>query len=375
MENHHPPAAGGLRLILDIARQRLQSQQLTSPKFVEPEAVLSWLVAIQAQDYAGAKWSLGLRLPDIWEREVELAIAEAKTLRTWAMRGTLHFVAPRDIRWLLTLLAPRIIAGNARRYKELELDEQTVARSNAVIVKALAGGQRLARPELVAVLEQAGIATTGQRTPYLLQRAALALLICQGVMRGKHPTYFLLDELVPPAKSLTREEALAELAHRYFTSRGPATLKDFIWWSGLSSADAGVGLVAVKARLAQVSIGGRSYWLSDSSLEERPSDARLLHLLPGFDEYLLSYQDRSAVMDVPRLRALTPANGMLPPTLVWDGRVVGTWKRTFQNKGAVLITAIPYAPMDAVQWPELVAAARKYGEFLGLAVELVETLI
>ncbi|NTV15747.1 MAG: winged helix DNA-binding domain-containing protein [Desulfobulbaceae bacterium] len=359
--------------MLAIPRQRLHSQQMVATKFRHPAEVLAWMGAIQAQDYPGAKWSLGLRLPNSREQEIEQALAEAKILRTWAMRGTLHFVAPRDIRWLLTLLAPRIIAGNARRYQELELDGPTFGRSNAVIVKALAGGQRLARPELVAVLEQAGISTAGQRTPYLLQRAALELLIGQGVMRGKHPTYFLLEELVPPAKFLSREEALAELAHRYFTSRGPATLKDFIWWSGLSSVDAAAGLAAVKAQLAQLAIGGRSYWLSGSSPDEKPSKARL-HLLPGFDEYLLSYQDRSAVMDWPQLRRLTPANGMLPPTLVWDGRVVGIWKRVYKKKGTVVITAKPYAKLVADERQSLVAAARQYGEFLGLDVELEVTL-
>jgi len=329
--------------------------------------------AIQAQDYAGAKWSVGLRLPQSLDRDVEQAIAEAKILRTWAMRGTLHFVAPEDIRWLLELLAPRIIAGNARRYHELELDERTFGRSNAVIVQALAS-QRLARPALVAALEQAGIATAGQRTPYLLQRAALSRLICQGVMRGNNPTYFLLDEFVPRAKALCRDEALAELTLRYFTSRGPATIKDFIWWSGLASADASAGLAAVKEQLARESIDGQTYWLPRALPEIRPSLARL-HLLPGFDEYLLSYQDRSTVMDVPRLRGLTPANGMLPPTIVWDGRVVGTWKRTFKKKGTVAINAKPYAKLGAGERQALVATSRQYGEFLGMSAELDETQI
>lgn len=244
-----------------------------------------------------------------------------------------------------------------------------------MIVEALAGGKRLDRPALVAALEQAGIATAGQRTPYLLQRAALELLIGQGVMRGNHPTYFLLDELLPQAKALSRDEALAELTLRYFTSRGPATLKDFIWWSGLASAEASAGLAAVKEQLVQASLDGQSYWLPPRSPEGlRPSVGRL-HLLPGFDEYLLSYQDRSAVMEVQRLRGLTPANGMLPPTIIWDGRVVGTWKRTFNKKGAVLITAKPYAKLGAGERQELIATAQRYGEFLGLSAELDETQI
>ena len=372
MENHRAPAAVGLNGMLAIPRQRLQSQQLVDTKLTQPGEVVRWLVAIQAQDYAGAKWSVGLRLPQSLERDVEQAIAEAKILRTWAMRGTLHFVAPQDIRWLMELLAPRIIAGNARRYRELELDDRTFGRSNAVIVEALAGGKRLDRPALVAALEQAGIATVGQRTPYLLQRAALSRLICQGVMRGSHPTYFLLDELLPQAEALPRQEALAELALRYFTSRGPAAIEDFIWWSGLSATEAKAGLAAVKALLVKTAVAGQTYWLPPHSAEEiRPRAARL-YLFPGFDEYLLSYQDRSAVMDVKRLRALTPANGMLPPTIVWAGRVIGTWKRTFKKKGTVFISPKPYDPLNAAGKQALVAAAQRYGEFLGMSVELDE---
>jgi hypothetical protein len=232
----------------------------------------------------------------------------------------------------------------------------------------LQGGNQLDRPQLVAVLEKHGISAAGQRAPYLLQRAALARLICQGVMRGKNPTFFLLDELIPKTQPLTREEALAELARRYFTSRGPATIRDYIWWSGLSSADANLGLDSVKSRLIQETREGRVTWLARSRKKTTTTPITAC-LLPGFDEYLLSYQDRSASMDVKRLRTLTPSNGMLPPTMAINGRVAGTWKRKFKKDKAV-ITLKPFIPLSAAEQRGVLTAAHRYGDFLEMAVEV-----
>lgn len=348
----------------NIALQRLHGQLLAKTTFKRPGDIVAWLGALQAQDYAGAKWSIGLRSLEITEAAVEQAIADKKILRTWAMRGTLHFVSPTDIRWLLELLAPRIIAKNVRRYRELELDERTFARSNDVIAKALQNGKPQDRPALVAILEKKGISTAGQRTPYLLQRASLDRIIYQGVMRSNNPTFLLLDDLPSKTKPLKRDEALAELALRYFRSRGPATIQDFVWWSGLLNVDANAGLDAIKSALAQETIEGRVYWLP-RSLSKTVKPPTTAHLLPGFDEYLLSYQDRSASMDVKRLRALVPANGMLPPTIVINGRVVGTWNRTFK-KGAVVIAVKPFTRLAELEERSFAAAAKRYGEFLGM---------
>jgi hypothetical protein len=353
---------------LNIAVRRLHSQQLERPQLKKPGEVVAWLVAAQAQDYAGAKWSIGLRLPGSTDASIEQAIANKTIVRTWALRGTLHFVAAADIRWLLALVAPRVIAGNARRYRELELDEQMLARSNAVLSRALRTGKPLTRTALFVVLQQNGISTQGQRGVYMLQRASLDGLICQGVMRGKDPTFMPLDASFPKIKKMRRDEALAELARRYFTSRGPATLQDFVWWSGLSTAEASAGLEAVKSRLAHESFDGRTYWLSRSrpAIHDRSPTT---YLLPGFDEYLLSYKDRSASLDVPRYNRLTPPNGMLPSTIVIDGRVVSTWKRTLK-KDSVVIAAHPFAALTAAEGRAFAVAAHRYGEFLGRSVVL-----
>jgi hypothetical protein len=352
----------------EIANQRLFIQQLTQKRFEQPGEVASWLVALQGQDYAGAKWSLGLRLPGSTEANIERAIAERDIVRTWALRGTLHFLAAADVRWMLALLSGRLIAGSARRNRQLELDEPTLARSSDLLAQAVGGGAQRSRAELFSILEQNGISTTGQRGYHMLHRASLEGLLCQGLTQEKKPIFFALEELPGSAKTLERDEALAELAGRYFTSRGPATLPDFVWWSGLSTLEARAGLEAVRSKLGNETIDDQTYWFSPS--EPKPKESLPgIHLLPGFDEYLLAYKDRRASLDVPNYKRLTPTNGMLPATIVSAGRVIGTWKRTFKRDTAV-ITPSPFEALGSEESEALIVAAKYYGEFLGMRVSV-----
>lgn len=218
--------------VSDVSLYRLYSQKISVPQQKTPKEILSWLGAIQAQDYTGAKWSLGLRLQNATEIDIEQSLREKHILRTWLMRGTLHFVTSEDVHWMLSLLAPKIIASCARRYRELELDTQTLLNTNKLLERALQNNLS-SRTEILKFLNQNGISTMGQRAAYILQRASLDRIICQNVLIRNTPNYILLDSL-PKAKTLNRDEALSELAKRYFTSRGPANLQDFVWWSGLS---------------------------------------------------------------------------------------------------------------------------------------------
>ena len=227
---------------MNIALSRLVNQGIACPTFAQPGAVVDWLGALQAQDYDGALWSIGLRMVSATKPSVEQALAERTIVRTWPMRGRLHFVAARDARWLLALLTPRVIAQTAGRYRQLELNEAIFARSKEVFAKALQGGKQLTREALQQLLEQTGIATTGQRGYHILVRAAQDGLICFGVPRGKQQTFALLDEWVPPAPSLAGDAALAELTRRYFVSHGPATVQDLMRWAGLTAAEAKTGL-------------------------------------------------------------------------------------------------------------------------------------
>jgi Winged helix DNA-binding domain len=282
------------------------------------------------------------------------------------MRGTLHFVAASDLRWLLALVAPRVIARNARRYSELGLDERTLSRSNAVLADALQGGKRLERSELLSALEHRGISTRGQRAAYMLQRASLDGLICQGVVRRNNPTYVLIEEWLPETRAMQPGEAVAELARRYFTSRGPATLQDFVWWSGLRTADARAGLEEIQAHLVQETIGGKTYWLSRPMPENHSTS---VYLLPAFDEYLLGYRDRGASLDPAHAKALNAGGGMLSPVIVEGGQVVGTWKRAFK-KDAAVIEVTTFAPLSEAGERALGAAAERYGRFVGMPVSV-----
>ncbi len=221
----------------DIVYRRLANQQIARPKYRTPHEMVAWLGAMQAQDYLGALWAIGLRLANAAEADIEQAIANRTIVRTWPLRGTLHFVAALDIRWMLELLAPRVIASGRRRQQQLELDDKIIGRIRTVFVRALQGGKQLTRDEMYALLESARISSAGQRGYHILWRLAHEGIICCGARKGKQPTFTLLAEWVPNAKSLKRDEALAELTRRYFTGHGPATLQDFVWWSGLRVSD------------------------------------------------------------------------------------------------------------------------------------------
>src|SRR6266566_6659485 len=296
---------------LDIAHRRLHNQHITRRMLETPQALVEWMGAVQAQDFAAAKWALGLRLPGVTDDDIEQAFTDGTILRTHVMRPTWHFVSPADIRWLLALTAPRVNAGNASWYRRLELDDALFIRSNAVLAKALQGGKQLTRAELVSVLQRAGIATDElQRFSYIIMRAELDGIVCSGARRGRQFTYALLDERAPQAMTLDRHEALAEVASRYFTSRGPATLQDFVWWSGLTVADARTGLEMVTSQLMHEVVDGQEYWFSTSTSPAKDL-SQSVYLLPNYDEYIVGYTDRSAIFDASHTQHLDARGNVL----------------------------------------------------------------
>jgi hypothetical protein len=348
----------------DIARHRLHNQQLERTGLHTPGEVVAWLGAVQSQDYAGAKWALGLRLHGVSDAGVEQAFVEGTILRTHVMRPTWHLVTPADIRWILALTAPRVNAANATMYRRFELDDGLFLRSNAALARALEGGRQLTRAELARVLGQAGIVAQGIRLGYILHRAELDGIVCSGPRRGKQFTYALLDERAPQARTLARDEALAELTTRFFTSHGPALLRDFAWWSGLTQADARAGLDMTRSNWVQEVVDGRTYWLPPS-LPAAEDSSPTAYLLPPYDEYTIAYKDHSAILDPACLQQARTAvyGGMI----VIDGQVVGNWKRIF-SRGAVVIEPSPFAPLTPAQDQAFAAAARRYGEFLEMPV-------
>jgi len=350
---------------LDIAHQRLHNQGLSSQDLKKPGEVVKWLGAVQAQDYYGAKWALGQRTKSLTDGDVEKAFSDGQILRTHVMRPTWHFVTPADIRWLLRLTAPRVNVACSHYYRKLELDESVFRRSNKALARALQGGKHLTRETLRTVIQRAGIASDDLlRSTYLILRAELDGLICSGPRIGKQFTYGLLDERVPQGKALGNDEALAELTRRYFTSHGPATASDFIWWSGLTATDVKKGLEIVKRDLVKEVVDSKTFWLSSSTTTMKRA-SRDVFLLPGFDEYLIAYADRSAVIDPKYSKRPTRENFVFNSIIVWDGRLVGTWNRKIE-KTSVTITLSPLAPFSKTQTLAIAEAARRYGEFLGM---------
>lgn len=353
--------------LTDIATRRLRNQRIAGTGFDQPGSVVAWMGAVQAQDYLGALWALGIRTKGAREEAIEQAIADRTVVRTWPMRGTLHFVAPADIRWMLALLTPRVIAGQRGRHRQLALDQAVFDRSRDLLTRVLEGGRQLTRDALYEILEAAGISTAGQRGIHILARLAQDGLLCFAARQGKQQTFALLEEWVPPARTLERDEALAELAGRYFTSHGPATVQDFTWWSGLTVADAKRGIELAGERLDREAIDGQEYWLSAAEPGPGPAagpPSPTAWLLPPFDEYTVAYKDRSAVLD-PTLGKLMSINGIFYPVIVLDGRVAGTWKRTIK-KGSVVITLSPFASLKKKELQAVAAAAERYGAFLGM---------
>jgi hypothetical protein len=322
--------------------------------------------AVQAQDYPGALWAVGLRVKNATVEDIEQAIADRKIVRTWPLRRTLHFVAPTDVRWILHYVTPRAIANSRWLFQQFELDDIALGYCTELVTKALQDGKRLTRPEIYKVLEAGGIATTNLRGLHILVWLAQKSIICFGGRDGKQHTFVLIDEWVPQGRMPERDEALAELAGRYFTSHGPASLQDFIWWSGLTTAEARAAVELAKSRLAQETIDGQTYWLS-ASLSSATEPSPTAHLLPAYDEYTVAYKDRSAVLNPLYAKQKNAGNGIFFPTIVIDGQIVGTWKPAFK-KDSIVITLNYFAKLNEAQSRAVAKAANDYGKFFGAPV-------
>ncbi|HEU4783912.1 MAG TPA: winged helix DNA-binding domain-containing protein [Ktedonobacterales bacterium] len=351
----------------DIGLRRLSQQRLIGQRFATPAEVVGWLGAVQSQEYLGAIWSLGMRMAGAATDDmIERAFTEGAILRTHVMRPTWHFVAPADIRWLLELTAPRIKATIAYYDRQHGLDDALYARCDEIIARTLEGGKHLTRAEIGKALAEAGIVVEGQRLGHVIFHAELDAVVCSGPRRGKQFTYALLAERAPTAKTLPRDEALAELTRRYFTSHGPATARDFAWWSGLTMADVRAGLKMVGSDLSHEEIAGQTYWFP-ALLSPVVEPSEVAFLLPTYDELLVGYHGFGA--------ALTGGRGngertTFSATIVIGGRVVGNWRRTI-TRGAAVVELAPFVPLTASQREAVIAAAARFGAFLGMSVEIV----
>jgi hypothetical protein len=355
-------------MIAAIAERRLRSQRITDAGLRRPADVVAWLGAIQAQEYEAAKWAIGLRMQDgAGDAGIECAFGEGRILRTHVLRPTWHFVTPSDIQWMLELTAPRVKQVMSSYDRRLELDARTLARGIGVIERALGGRRYLTRTELGDRLQRAGLTMAGQRLAHVVMHAELEGVICSGPRRGKQFTYALLAERAPDALRLSRDEGLATLARHFFRSHGPATIRDFVWWSGLTTTDAKRAVDVVKARREEVE--GRTYWTIGRAPRGATRD-RLVQLLPIYDEYLVAYRDREAVPHGPPMLAPGSRDPVtFQHALVIAGQVAGTWRPT-RDVRSVRIRATPLRRLTGPERRALSEAARRYERFLSVPVEL-----
>jgi hypothetical protein len=349
-----------------LVRLRLAGQCIAGPRCGKPEEAVVRLAAVQAQDYLGALWAIGLRCRDAAQTDVERSLARRAIVRTWPLRGTLHFVASADVRWMLELTQARVLAGNAKRYRDLGLDAAVFSRARTIFMKALRGGGAITREAMFALLKKKGISPAGQRGFHILGRLALEGMLCFGAREGKQHTFVLLDEWAPSSRSMSRAEAVTELARRYFLGHGPATVQDFSWWSGLTASESRIGLEGARSNLAREMIDGAEHWMAPNApAASVPRSSAVL--LPPFDELLVGYKDRSAVVDPAYTERLS---ALLSPTIFVDGSVAGTWKRAVKTR-TVEVSMSPFQKLSASALRAVSKAAARYGRFIGGEAVLV----
>jgi hypothetical protein len=353
-----------------IAGRRLHASGLLGRRPGSLDEAVGRLGAVQSQDYPGAAWGLAQRVGDRTLVDVTARYDRGSILRTHAMRPTWHFVLPGDIRALQALTGPRVHARNASMYRRLEIDDRaTRSRCRRALVTALRDGHEKTRAELSGALGEAGIEATGQRLAYIVMWAELDGLICSGAFRGKQFTYALLDEKAPLMDGFDREAARADLVRRYYASHGPALVRDFVWWSGLTTSDAKAGIASLGSALRREEIDGKEYW----SAADATSDAKIpegtVHLLPNYDEYLGSYADYEPIFDPALPKARTIADVLGVHIVVRDGFVVGGWRRAIGGEAAT-VTVTLLIPLTTDELGALDQAAAAFGRFLGLPVDL-----
>ena len=353
----------------EILAHRLHNQRLLGERRQTPADVVRWLGAVQAQDYPGSLWAVCLRAGDGGEEAVEKAVRDRRIVRTWPMRGTLHFVPAPDARWMLALLGRRPVARAAAMHRRMGIDAATVSRAARVANRALHGGKHLARGALYRLFASARLPVDGQRGIHILWLLAHRGLICFGPRAGTEHTFALMEEWLPEAPTPARDVALATLAERYFASHGPATVRDFAWWSGLPVTEAREGLELVKSRLTGAGSNGDRLWMTPSSARPAPGGTLLL---PAFDEYMVGYTDRGAPLERSRSREIPVTMAQaLSPVIVRDGMVIGTWKRT-RRKDRVIVTPRFFVTGSRRDRRAFDEAAELYGRSIGLPVTVSE---
>lgn len=319
----------------DILNIRLYNQLLTGCEFKKPADIVSWLGAMQSQNYEMAKWGIGIRLPGITNKQVETSVNAGEIIRTHILRPTWHFVAAEDIHWMHELSAPRLKPAFISYARMRGVDESLIKKTLDVVAAILQEHGHLTRQEIAEHLEARGFDTSGTTDARdVVQRAEVEGIVCNGEVRGNKQTYALLHERVPKKYTLSKEEAIERLTRRYFTSHGPATLQDFLWWSGLTLTEIRKAIELIKHDFICETINGKDYWMPNN-IQTPPAKTNFKHLLPAFDEFVVSYKDREEIIDERYYRKVLTMQGIFSPTIHYNGKAVGSWKRINKKSGVV----------------------------------------
>jgi hypothetical protein len=355
--------------IEEITSLRIRNQQIEASNIKTPKELAGWMGAIQAQDFAMAKWAIGLRVPESTEKTIEQSYNSGDILRTHLMRPTWHFVSPDDVYWLLELSAPQIRKVLRTNDKRFELTETVYAAGNNMLEKVLSGGKSLTREELVQEYDAIHIRTNENRLSHMLVRAEQDGVVCSGPLKGNKLTYALLAERVPTKKAITRDEALVNLATRYFKSHSPASFRDFVWWSGLTITDARKAYHMIQSCFVSETIGNETYLFTNNFTNTPPANLSV-HLLPAFDEYLIAYANRSAALEGIDNKKTISDNGIFRPIIVINGQVRGLWKRTTKKDKAFIETE-HFQPFDTQTIKAIDQEIKQYGIFLDKKTEIM----
>jgi len=345
----------------DLLHIRLENQRLEGQQPTSPVDVIRQLGGVQAQDFGGASWAVCQRTRDMPASDFIAMFAAGEILRTHVMRPTWHFVAAEDIDWMLDLTRDRLLQAVSYYYRQYELNADTFITTDSIIQRALEGGNQLTRSELAATLAAQGINVADTvRLAHIVGHAETLGIICSGVPRGKQQTYALLSERVQQPRKLTRSEAITELARRYFTSHGPATLEDYAWWSGLTKADARAGLESIQNEFVHESLADKIYWFAPSTAPITPMHA---HLLPNYDEYVVAYANREALFDATHTNLLNSRqNPLFSNVLIIDGVIAGTWTKTVRRKNTT-VTINAFKPLSTTERTAVQVASQCYANY------------
>lgn len=345
----------------DIIAHRLVRHQIAETSFTQPEEIIAYYGAMQAQDWSMAKWALGLRLPHLREKDVDDQFNSGKILRTHMLRPTWHIVSPKDIRWMQKLTSPRVHQFNKTYYQKFDLGPKEFSKTEGILQKVLQGKNYLTRDELKTSFEKNRIKTDPLSLALILMHAELEALICSGPRKGKQFTYALLDEMIPAAKEISTEAALKKLAHLYFISRGPATIKDFSWWSGLTMKDAKSGVEMLDKSFVKEVIEGQEYIFKPMSIPDLKGK-QTTFLIPDYDEYGISYKDRSLYHHPKWKETEAMTNADYFHAIAVDGYFGGTWsKKTIKNK--IIAEIQPFVSLSAKQMKSVEKAQLVFNSF------------